>query len=231
MSTHILIIDDDNDLLFVLEQIFKGQGYQVTTATDGPQGLIKYQSQQPDIILIDRTMPAMDGLEVVKVIRENDVKTPIIFLTSKTLEEDVISGLEAGANDYIRKPFSLKELVTRVNNFIRFTNKPVEQQDRIYSIGIFTLNTTRNTLSYNGNEQQLTKMESKLLELFVQNKNRIVKTDTIISTLWSDEKDFFSNANLHVHIYNLKARLSADPSIRITNLRTVGYKLEETSNI
>lgn len=221
-TQRILIIDDEPDFRFILERVLSSEGYKVESAGDGPAGIALFTSTKPDLVLVDRIMPGIDGIEVVRAIRKIDNKVPMIFLTSKVQEDEVIEGFEAGANDYVRKPFSMKELLARVNAFLRVS---VENDESVFQLGEYEIDSVRNIISHKGTETFLPAMEMKLLTLLAQNKNKTIKTDYIISRLWEDERDFYTNSNLHVYIHKIRKILENDPSIQIINERSIGYKL------
>lgn len=221
----ILVVDDEPDMLFVMSQVLSANGYEVNTALSADQGLQVYYSFAPDLILLDRMMPVKNGDELLIEIRRHDYTTPVVFLTAKTNQEDVLDGFEKGANDYIRKPFSMKELILRVNALLSLSMSSQESR-KILSVGKFTLNTVSQMLFFEGEVITITNMEYSILKILMENKNREVLVNSIIMSLWNDD-DSYSNANVQVYICKLRKILSKDSNVKLINLRSVGYKLVE----
>lgn len=218
----ILVIDDENDLLFILEQVLIANGYEVRTAKDGEEGMAVYKQFSPDLILLDRIMPNKNGTELAKEIRLLDKQTPILIVSGMTSEDDVLLGFSTGVNDYIRKPFSIKELLARVNAFLSSSEK--KEDRRTFNFGGFTLDSVSQVLSFEGRKTQLTNMEFSLLKILVENVNSSVSINSILNALW-DDGDMYYNSNLHVYISRLRSILECNPRVKIMNMRSVGYKL------
>lgn len=220
----ILIIDDETDMLFVLSQVLMANGYDVSTASNAKDGLQLYESFCPDLILLDRIMPVRSGDDILKTIRKKDCKTPVIFLTAKDSSEDLLEGFGFGANDYIRKPFMMKELLARCNALISLSGQSTDH--RILRIGKFSLDTLSNECQFEGQTVAMTNMEFSILALLVENKNNEVSTERIIKSLWNDP-DKSSTAKIQVYICKLRKVLQKDPDVKLICLRSVGYKLVE----
>ena len=223
MRHKVLLIEDEPNLLYIMEQVFTANGYDVLTATNGKQGVDVYYKNAPEFIITDWMMPIMDGLEFVKRLRMNDKKTPILILTGKTSEEDAVEGYACGANSFVRKPFSMKEILANVDSYFSLSEGSGHSQEALVFGSSTSLDPVSQTLAIKGNVVQLTNMEYSVLEALVLNKNTTVTTASLLSRLWND--DVFSLANLHVYISKLRAHLKEDESITLLNLRGVGYKL------
>ena len=223
MRHKLLLIEDEPNLLYIMEQVFTANGYDVLTATNGVQGLEVYHKNAPEFIITDWMMPIMDGLEFVKRLRLSDKKTPILILTGKTSEEDAIEGYECGANSFIRKPFSMKEILAIVGSYFSLSAGTGHPYEPLFFGSSTSLDPISQTLTICGRAVQLTNMEYSVLEALVLNKNNTVTSASLLSRLWND--DVFSSANLHVYISKLRSHLKEDDSITLLNLRGVGYKL------
>ena len=223
MRHKVLVIEDEPNLLYIMEQVFTANGYDVLTATNGAQGLDVYHKDAPEFIITDWMMPIMDGLEFVKRLRMSDKRTPILILTGKTSEEDAVEGYESGANSFIRKPFSMKEILAIVGSYFSLSAGSGHSREALVFGSGSSLDPVSQTLAIGGKVVQLTNMEYSVLETLLVNKNNTVTTASLLSRLWND--DVFSAANLHVYISKLRAHLKDDGSITLLNLRGVGYKL------
>lgn len=223
--SRILVVDDEQDMQFVMSQILTANGYEVATASSVDQGLLSYYSFRPDLIILDRLMPVKKGDELLAEIRRHDSFTPVIFLTAMTNQEDVLEGFETGANDYLKKPFSMKELLYRVKALLSLSRSNGASGQSL-TVGKFTLNTVSQVLSFGEEQITLTNMEYFILKILMENKNREVMANTIINSIWNDAESY-TNANVQVYICKLRKILSKDPNIKLINLRSVGYKLVE----
>lgn len=225
MPYKILVVDDEPDMLFVMSQVLVANGYEVCTASSVEQGIDSYYSSRPDLIILDRMMPNKNGDELLIQVRRQDLTTPVIFLTARTSQEDVLDGFEKGANDYVKKPFSMKELLLRINALL-YLSTSSRPDVSVLKIGKFSLNTVAQTLYYEDQPVSITNMEYSILKILMENKNRDVLVNTIIMSLWKND-DSYSNANVQVYICKLRKILSRDPNVKLINLRSVGYKLVE----
>ncbi len=221
MVKTILIVDDETDMLFVLGEAFKQNGFEVVTASNGEAGLEKYYAAKPSLIIADISMPGMNGIEMVKTIRVTDKRTPIFMLTSMTSVNSAISGFEAGANDYIRKPFSVDEVITRAKAATNYFDAKFSGKIRI---GKFEFQPSNRTLQLEDEIIQLSGMESSILETLSNNMNETVKTCDLLKGMGKNA-DFFSCRSLQVHIVNLRKILSRDPDVVVVTERLVGYRL------
>ena len=223
MRHKVLLVEDEPNLLYIMEQVFTANGYDVLTATNGKQGLDVYHKYAPEFIITDWMMPIMDGLEFVRRLRLTDKRTPILILTGKTSEEDAIEGYESGANSFVRKPFSMKEILANIDSYFSLSTGCGQPQETLVFGSSTSLDPVSETLDIKGKVVQLTNMEYSVLETLVRNKNNTVTTASLLSRLWND--DAFSSANLHVYISKLRVHLRDDESLTLLNLRGVGYKL------
>lgn len=223
MSNKILFVEDEEDLTLIVADTLRGQGYDVITAVDGISGLEKFKSESADIIVADVMMPKMDGFSMAKEIRTLSPSVPLLFLTAKSTIDDVEEGFEIGANDYLKKPFELRELIVRIKALLRRydTNK---LEDIKYTIGQYIFNITTQTLSFGERSMELSHFEAKILEQLVTNIGKTVDASELMIAVW--QRDEPSNRNsLHGYIHKLRRALRQDPSISIINQRGFGYML------
>lgn len=222
----ILFTEDEPALAEVVKESLETKGFAVTHVTNAQDAYAAYQQQKPNLLLLDVMLPGENGFAIAQKIRQTDTDTPILFLTARSLPEDVVAGFEHGGNDYLKKPFSLAELVVRIkallshNRLVLQTTAPANEM----SIGSFTfLYNTRNLL-FAGKNRQLTFKEAELLKLLFINRNQIIDRKTLLVTVWGND-DFFTGRSLDVFITKLRSYLSADASVKILNIRGIGYKL------
>jgi len=226
MKRKVLLVEDEISLAGLICENLEVEGYEVTTVHNGEDGLKVYHYKKPDIIILDVMMPKVNGLTVAKTIRTLDSITPIIFLTAKIQVKDVIKGFEAGANDYIRKPFSFEELLIRIKVLLgenRFSDKP-DKDHLLYSIGSYRLDAHKMELALGQRVHKLTFKENELLKLFAQHQNEVLSKSVILYKIWGDD-DFYNSRTLDVFISKLRKYLKDDPDLEIMNIRGIGYKL------
>ncbi len=223
MSNKILFVEDEEDLTLIVADTLRGQGYDVITASDGIQGLDKFKSEGADIVVADVMMPKMDGFTMAKEIRKLSPTVPLLFLTAKSTIDDVEQGFEIGANDYLKKPFELRELIVRIKALLRRYGDN-RTEDMQFAIGLYTFNVTTQTLSFGDKETELSHFEAKVLERLAINIGRTVDASELMIAVW--QRDEPSNRNsLHGYIHKLRRALRYDPSISIINQRGFGYML------
>ena len=223
MSNKILFVEDEEDLTLIVADTLHGQGYEVITAVDGVDGLEKFKSEGADIVVADVMMPKMDGFTMAKEIRKLSPTVPLLFLTAKSTIDDVEQGLEIGANDYLKKPFELRELIVRIKALLRRYGDN-RTEDMQFAIGLYTFNVTTQTLSFGDKETELSHFEAKILERLAINIGRTVDASELMIAVW--QRDEQSNRNsLHGYIHKLRRALRYDPSISIINQRGFGYML------
>jgi DNA-binding response OmpR family regulator len=226
----VLYAEDEMALAHIVRESLEERDFKVVLCADGEQAFRQFVKQKPDILVLDVMMPKLDGFELAKKIRQTDKTTPIIFLTAKSQVKDVITGFETGANDYLKKPFSVEELIVRMKVLLS-TNRllvPVinvrQSADEFIQIGRITYDPSRNNIQFGENTRHLTARESELLNLLCQYKNDIIPRKLLLQKLWGDD-NFFNARSLDVFITKLRKHLNADPQVQLINIRGVGYKL------
>lgn len=219
----ILFVEDEEDLTLIVADTLRGQGYAVITAANGIEGLEKFKTEVADIVVADVMMPKMDGFTMAKEIRKLSPTVPLLFLTAKSTIDDVEEGFEIGANDYLKKPFELRELIVRIKALLRRHNTNCGEDSKIL-IGRYIFNVTTQTLSLEGLSVDLSHFESRILELLATNIGKTVDASELMFAVW--QRDEPSNRNsLHGYIHKLRRALRHDPSISIINQRGFGYML------
>jgi len=220
----ILIVEDDSTMLRGLKDNFEATGYRVRTASDGEKGLEQALRLKPDLIVLDIMMPGMNGYELCRAVREAGLEMPIIMLTAKSQESDIVLGLNLGASDYVTKPFSIKELLARANAFLRSRRK---QDGPIYRFGEHELNSSSRKLLRKGKEIELTPKEFSLLEFLVKNGGRAFTRDQLLNAVWGH--DVFVTArsvDRCVNTLRLKIERHPDRPEFIRTVRSIGYRFE-----
>lgn len=227
MKNKVLFVEDEADLTRIVADTLRGIGYEVATAANGAEGLEKFKSDGADIIIADVMMPRMDGFTMAKEIRKHSPTVPLLFLTAKNTIDDVEEGFESGANDYLKKPFELRELIVRIKSLLRRYGAS-RAEDIRYVIGAYTFNVTTQKLSLCGKSVELSHFESKILERLASNVGQTIDASELMIALW--QRDDPSNRNsLHGYIHKLRRLLRHDPSISIINQRGFGYMLTITN--
>ncbi|GAB1857254.1 response regulator transcription factor [Flavobacteriaceae bacterium MHTCC 0001] len=222
-TVKLLLAEDEPALGQIIKESLEIRKFSVTLCENGEKALKQYHIVRPDILVLDVMMPKKDGFALAKEIREIDDAIPIIFLTSKSQTQDVVEGFTIGGNDYLKKPFSMEELIVRVNNLLNRTKE--QQQPEIIHISNFTFNFPKQTLQYKTEDkQQLTHREAHLLFYLIKNKNNVLDRSLILNKLWGTD-DFFSARSMDVFITKLRKKLKKDANIEIINIRGYGYKL------
>lgn len=223
MGNKILFVEDEADLTLIVADTLRGQGYEVVTAADGITGLDKFRSEGADVVVADVMMPKMDGFSMAKEIRKSSPTVPLLFLTAKSTIDDVEEGFEIGANDYLKKPFELRELIVRIKALLRRYNANRGEDIKI-SLGSYIFNVSTQMLSLGERSMELSHFEAKILELLVANIGKTVDASDLMIAVW--QRDEPSNRNsLHGYIHKLRRALRQDPSISIINQRGFGYML------
>ena len=224
---HVLLVEDEQTLAMIIKDTLEGQGFRIRLAKDGEEGLQCFFHEKPDVLVADVMMPRMDGFEMVRRIRQTDRRTPVLFLTARSAVNDVVEGFELGANDYLKKPFGMQELIVRIKALMGRAcayAPPAESEQTFYEIGRYQLDTRRQLLLHEGTEQELSHREAEILRRLCQNRNCVVNMRDILLDLWGDDS-FFNQRSLHVFITKLRHKLAKDDHIRIINVRGIGYKL------
>jgi DNA-binding response OmpR family regulator len=222
----ILLVEDDPSLGFVIKDNLSIKGFDVTLCKDGEEGENTFHSQPFDICILDVMLPKKDGFTIAKSIRAKDKSVPILFLTAKSMMEDKLTGFQTGADDYITKPFSLDELICRIEVFLRRSQGVAEPNGKsVYAVGGFSFDPQNLTLKNNSTEKTLTQKEAEVLKLLYQNRDRVLKREEILKEVWGDD-DYFMGRSMDVFISKLRKYLKEDPSIQIVNYHGVGFRLE-----
>lgn len=220
----ILLCEDDENLGMLLREYLQAKGYQAELCTDGEAGYKAFMKNKFDICVLDVMMPKKDGFSLAQDIRQNNSDVPIIFLTAKTLKDDVLTGFKNGADDYITKPFSMEELVLRIEAILRRVRGKKNRDNTSYKIGSFTFDTQKQVLSRNGKQEKLTTKESELLNLLCEHANEILQRDFALKTIWIDD-NYFNARSMDVYITKLRKHLKDDTDVEIINIHGKGYKL------
>ncbi|CAC9975639.1 DNA-binding response regulator [Flavobacterium sp. WLB] len=219
----ILYTEDDETLAFLTKDNLEQNNYEVVHCTNGKSGLETFKNEDFDICIFDIMMPKMDGFELAEEVRKIDTDVPIIFLSAKTLKEDRIKGLRLGADDYLVKPFSIEELILKIEVFLKRSQKNNKVEKSVYEIGKYQFD-TKNFILFNDEEKVgLTQREAELLKLFLDNKNLVLKREQILTALWGTD-DYFMGRSLDVFISRLRKILSNEKGISIENLHGIGFR-------
>lgn len=226
VKTKILLVEDDESLGPLLLEYLEAKGFETKLANDGKKGADMFFKGSFDLLLLDVMMPVKDGLTLAKEIRVVDKNVPIIFLTAKSMKEDTIEGFNAGADDYITKPFSMEELLARVTAVLRRTNKirSTESDEVNFKVGSYQFNSEKQVLQHGGTEQKLTTKESQLLRLLCVHKNDVLDRNFALKTIWHDD-NYFNGRSMDVYIAKLRKYLREDSKVEIINIHGKGFKL------
>ncbi len=218
----ILLAEDEAALGTIVKESLETRGFEVILCEDGEQAMELYRQEKPELLVLDVMMPKKDGFTLVQEIRKIDEHIPVIFLTSKSCAEDVVEGFGHGGNDYLKKPFSMEELIVRMHSLLDRRSKKESLQD--IDIGKYRFNFSKQLLQINGQEHQLTHREAQVLYHLCENKNAVTDRSLILNRLWGSD-DFFNARSMDVFITKLRKKLSGDENIQILNVRGYGYKL------
>jgi two-component system response regulator VicR len=226
MKRHLLLLEDDPNFGFVLQEHLESNGFRVRLHVNGEDGLAAIKKERFDLCLVDVMMPKKDGFTFARQLRTKDSSTPIIFLTAKSLKEDRIEGFKAGGDDYVTKPFSMEELFLRIHAVLhRTTNTAMPTMNAgPVKIGKFTFDESKQVLSLKNVRHSLTAREAQLLSLLCTKKNGVVPRTDILKTLWDDDT-YYNGRSLDVFISRLRKLLAGDPSVEIKSVHGKGYKL------
>ncbi|MBQ7550189.1 MAG: response regulator transcription factor [Bacteroidales bacterium] len=222
---NILLAEDDVNLGKVLTAYLEAKDYVVSHANNGEVAYDMFCSSDFDICLIDVMMPIKDGFSLAKSIRKMDKKIPIIFLTAKDMQEDIIEGLSIGGDDYITKPFSMEVLQARIHALLRRAGKTEGETDNlVYQIGKISFDVNHQSLTIDGETQKLTTRETELLTMLIQKKNEVLERGFALKKIWGDDS-YYNARSMDVYITKLRKIFQKDPSIKIINVHGVGFKL------
>lgn len=224
-KTRILLCEDDVNLGTLLRDYLRVKDYDVDLMVDGEAGYKAFVKTQYDICVFDVMMPIKDGFTLAQEIRQINQEVPIIFLTAKTLKEDILEGFKIGADDYITKPFSMEELLLRIEAILRRSSKGKKgKEETIFKMGRFIFDTQKQILSIDGEETKLTTKETELLALLCTHANDVLERNHALRTIW-DEDNYFNARSMDVYITKLRKILKADPTVEIINVHGKGYKI------
>jgi DNA-binding response OmpR family regulator len=223
----ILYAEDDETLAFLTKDNLEQNNYDVTHCSDGQMAYEAFKTNNFDICIFDIMMPKMDGFELAEIIRKTNIQIPIIFLSAKTLKEDRIKGLRLGADDYLVKPFSIEELLLKIEVFIKRSSKSEPNDKNIYKLGKYQFDSKNYLVIYGNEKTTLTQREAELLKLFLDNKNIVLKREEILKSLWGDD-DYFMGRSLDVFISRLRKIIATEEGISIENLHGIGFRFSIT---
>ncbi|MGQ2983571.1 response regulator transcription factor [Flavobacterium sp.] len=223
MRKKILYVEDDNTLAFLTADNLE-QHYNVAHYSNGKEAWEAFRNEEFDLCVLDVMLPEMDGFELAEAIRKQNVEVPIIFLSAKTLKEDRIKGLKLGADDYLVKPYSIEELILKIEVFLQRSQKLAPVKNSTCSIGSFVFDPENYVVTKGLERITLTERESALLKLFIDNKNTILKREKILTALWGTD-DYFMGRSMDVFISRLRKIFKDDETIRIENIPRIGFKL------
>ena len=224
-KTRILLCEDDESLGMLLREYLQAKGYDAELCNDGEAGYRAFVKDPADICVLDVMMPKKDGFSLARDIKQTSPDTPIVFLTAKTLKEDVFEGFKIGAADYITKPFSMEELTLRIEAIMRRVHIKKQSDLDVFKMGGFTYEVKKQLLTLpSGEVKKLTTKESELLVLLYQHANDVLQRDFALKTIWVDD-NYFNARSMDVYITKLRKHLKDDPNVEIINVHGKGYKL------
>jgi len=221
---HILLCEDDESLGMLLREYLQAKGYDAELFLDGDAGYRAFMKSKYDMCVLDVMMPKKDGFELAKDIREVNTEVPIIFLTAKNLKEDIFEGFKIGADDYLTKPFSMDELVFRMEAILRRVKGKKNKAVTMYHLGKYTFDTQRQLLCHDDEQVKLTTKESELLSLLCSHANDVLQRELALKTIWIDD-NYFNARSMDVYITKLRKHLKDDETIEINNVHGKGYRL------
>ncbi|MCF6349099.1 MAG: response regulator transcription factor [Flavobacteriaceae bacterium] len=221
-TVKILLAEDEPSLGQIVKESLETRNFKVVLCDNGVEAYEKYVIEKPELLVLDVMMPKKDGFTLAKEIRKENATIPIIFLTAKSQTKDVIDGFNHGGNDYLKKPFSMEELIVRIDALLDRIR--LKQNSEHIQLGNYVFNYKKQTLTIKDNSQLLTHKESELLYYLSENKNETLDRTFVLKKLWGDD-DFFNARSMDVFITKLRKKLKKDPQIQIVNIRGYGYKL------
>lgn len=221
-SVKILLAEDEPSLGQIIKESLETRNFEVLLCANGEEAYKIYKIEKPVLLVLDVMMPKKDGFTLAKEIRQENPIIPIIFLTAKSQTEDVVEGFNIGGNDYLKKPFSMEELIVRINALLKRGGN--EMSFEAIQLGLYTFNLKKQTLTFKDSVENLTHREANLLFYLIKNKNQVLERSFILKKLWGDD-DFFNARSMDVFITKLRKKLKNDSAIQIINVRGFGYKL------
>jgi DNA-binding response OmpR family regulator len=222
-KTKVLYVEDEVFLAKIVSETLQDRGYEVVLESDGGKAFQKFIDSSPDVCILDIMLPNKDGFMIADEIREKNADVPIIFLSAKSQTSDVVNGFRLGANDYIRKPFSIEELIVRIENVLKSRTPQTAEGGDDVTLGQYQFNSRRQTLQFSGELRKLSYRESELLKLLYENRDKIVERSEILTLLWGSDS-FFNSRNLDVYVTKLRGYLKLDPGIEIITIKGIGYR-------
>jgi DNA-binding response OmpR family regulator len=221
----ILLAEDDQNLSLILKNYLNAKGFDTRLYKNGEEALQGFWAEDFDFCIIDVMMPLKDGFTLASEIRKNDTEIPIIFLTAKSMHDDILKGFQVGGDDYLTKPFNMDELMARVKAVLKRTSSK-ESHSGIYKIGRFTFDSVQQKLTMEEQVYKLTSKENQLLKLLVENKNDILDRSTALKKIWHDDS-YFNARSMDVYITKIRKYLKKDPQLELMNVHGTGFKLIE----
>lgn len=225
-NTHVLLAEDDSALAFVIKDNLEDAGYKVTHCANGDEAWKEFQRNSFDICLLDVMMPQRDGFSLAKKIRQKSDVVPVLFLSAKSQEADRLTGFQTGADDYITKPFSMQELLLRMEVFLRRTRKSKPAANESYQLGTLSFSVSDLKITWPGGENTLTPKEAELLRFFCLHKGKILKREEVLLQVWGKE-DYFLGRSMDVFVTKLRRHLKPDPAVQIETIHGVGFRLTD----
>jgi two-component system, OmpR family, response regulator len=222
----VLLAEDDRNLGNILKNYLEAKGYAATLCINGEEALETFHRKDFDFCILDIMMPVKDGFTVAREIKAKNSKIPVLFLTAKSLQDDKLTGFEIGADDYITKPFSMEELLLRMQAILRRTEDTGRnsESENIFNIGQYIFDFNRQLLTIRGKEMKLTSKESGLLQLLCTNANQVLERSVALNQIWQDDS-YFNARSMDVYIVKLRKYLKEDPAVELINVHGVGFKL------
>lgn len=221
----VLIVEDESTLAMIIKDTIEDEGFRVLIASDGLKGLAAFDANHPQVVIADVMMPQMDGFEMVRHIRRKNDMVPVLFLTARSSTEDLVEGFRLGANDYLRKPFKMIELVMRIKALTHWAMAATPSEaEHLFNIGNYVFDSYTQMLRYLSEATELSYLESEILKRLCLNMGGVIEIDAILRELWHDN-NLYNRNSLHGFIHKLRRLLGKDEKIKILNVRGVGYKL------
>jgi len=226
VTVNVLLAEDDRNLGNILKNYLDAKGYSTTLCVNGQEAVDAFAKKEIDFVILDIMMPVKDGFAAAREIRAMNRKVPMLFLTAKTLQDDKLKGFEAGADDYVTKPFSMEELLMRIHAILRRTDEggKTAGNDNVFTLGEYTFDFNHQILTIHGKEQKLTSKEAGLLRLLCINTNEVLDRSAALTQIWNDDS-YFTARSMDVYIVKLRKYLKEDPGVELINVHGVGFKL------
>jgi len=222
---HILLVEDDVNLAYVVRDNLEQAGYRISHASDGEAGWLMWQAAHIDLCIFDVMLPKRDGFDLAAGIRQRDASVPILFLTARAQKEDRLHGFHIGGDDYLTKPFSIEELLLRIEVFLRRSTAKVVLPNRQFVLGSYVFDLGNLTLTLEANIRKLTQREADVLQYFAEHPNQLCKREAILNSIWGDD-DYFLGRSLDVFVSRLRKFLQQDQEVVLENVHGVGFRLK-----